>query len=64
LMSYFPELSAKQVKEIIMKSSRKYDLKVNQPGSDNKVSFKNLSITGGVVDAYEAVKMALEIAKK
>jgi cell wall-associated protease len=64
LMSYFPELSAKQVKEIIMKSSRKYDLKVNQPGSDNKVSFKNLSITGGVVDAYEAVKMAVEIAKK
>jgi len=61
LMSYFPELSAEDVKEIILKSSIKYtDKEINKPGSRNgqTIKFGELSVTGGIVNAYEAVKMA------
>lgn len=58
LMSYFPELSALQVKDILLKSTRKFDnLKVQKPGGGN-VEFSQLSSSGGLVNAYEAVKMA------
>ncbi len=58
LMSYFPELTALQVKDILMKSTRKFDnLKVQKPGGGN-VEFSHLSVSGGLVNAYEAVKMA------
>lgn len=58
LMAYFPELTAEQVKDILMKSSRKFDnLMVQKPGG-GKVNFNQLSISGGLVNAYEAVKMA------
>jgi subtilisin family serine protease len=58
LMSYFPELTAVEVKDILMKSTRKFDnLKVQKPGGGN-VEFSQLSVSGGLVNAYEAVKMA------
>jgi cell wall-associated protease len=58
LMSYFPELTALQVKDILMKSSRKFDnLKVQKPGG-GRVEFNQLSASGGLVNAFEAVKMA------
>jgi cell wall-associated protease len=58
LMSYFPELTALQVKDILMRSTRKFDnLKVQKPGG-GKVEFSQLSASGGLVNAYEAVKMA------
>lgn len=59
LMSYYPELTAFQVKDIITKSSRKFDnLKVTKPGKEELVEFKDLSISGGLINAYEALKMA------
>jgi cell wall-associated protease len=59
LMSYFPNLSAVEVKDILTKSTRKFDnLKVQKPGSKELVSFTELSSSGGLVNAYEAVKMA------
>ena len=67
LMSYFPELSTKQIKEIILKSVVTYKHKVYVPTqSENKgmISFKKLSITGGVVNAERSVKLALKYAKK
>jgi cell wall-associated protease len=58
LMSYFPELNAVQVKDIILKSTRKFDnLKVQKPGG-GKTDFSQLSMTGGLVNVYEAVKLA------
>lgn len=60
LKSYFPYLTAVELKEIIMKSSVKYYNLVNLPGSkDQKVSFDSLSISGGIVNLYEAVKLAM-----
>ena len=58
LRSYFPTLSATQVKDIIMKSSTPINEKVIKPGSDEKVPFKELSRSGGTVNAYNAVKLA------
>jgi subtilisin family serine protease len=64
LMSYFPNLTATQVRQIIVQSTIKYKgLKVDRPGEDEKdqeklVAFDELSKTGGVINAFEAVKMA------
>lgn len=58
LRSYFPTLSAKETKEIILQSAHKLNENVKLPGSDKVVPFSDLSVTGGYVDAYEAVKLA------
>ena len=60
LLSYFPDLSATELKDIIMKSSRQLDgLKVLKPGTlDEMVALEKLSVSGGIVNAYEAVKLA------
>lgn len=60
LMSYFPDLSATQVKDILRQSTRKFDgLKVTKPGTKDVVPFEELSSTGGMVNVYEAVKLAM-----
>jgi cell wall-associated protease len=56
--SYFPELTALQVKEIIEGSAIINDTMVKKPGSDEKVKFSDLSKTGGMVSAYNAVQKA------
>lgn len=60
LLSYFPGLSAADVKDILMKSVRTFDgLMVVKPGTkDEMVDFSELSASGGIVNAYEAVKLA------
>lgn len=60
LLSYFPDLNADQLKDILMKSVRKLDgIKVTKPGTfDQEVNFSKLSKSGGIINAYEAVKMA------
>ena len=67
IMAYYPELSAAQVKEVIVKSAVKMDLEVNLPGAseeDDMVKFKDLSKTGGLLNAYEAVLLAEKMTKK
>ncbi len=62
LRSYFPSLTAVQVKDILMKSSYKPDVMVRKPGRSNqKVSFSGLSRSKGLLDAYEAVRMAIRM---
>jgi subtilisin family serine protease len=64
IMSYFPDLSARQVKDILVQSVRKFEgLQVKKPGGDELVAFSDLSITGGLVNAVEAVKLAEEMSK-
>ena len=59
LLSYFPELTAEQLADIIKQSAKKVDIEVAVPGEESKkVKFSELSMTGGTVDAYEAVKLA------
>lgn len=60
IMSYFPHLKAEQVREILRQSTRKFDgLKVTKPGSKDAVPFEQLSSSGGMVNAYEAVRLAM-----
>ena len=59
VMSYFPSLSAVEVKDILVKSVTSYkDQKVTIPGKEDETRFDELSQSGGVVNAYEAVKLA------
>ena len=68
LMAYFPDLSATDVRDILLESSVRYgDRMVPQPGAPSPtgdpapvVPFGTLSVTGGVVNTYEAVRLALE----
>jgi len=68
LLSYYPHLTAVQVKDILLKSSIKYVTeKVNMPNEEGKeqmVEFGKLSNTGGVLNIYEALKMAESMKPK
>ena len=65
IRSYYPKLSASQVKHILMNSGTMINFDVIKPGSRSrekptgeKVSFSELSVSGRVVNAYNALKMA------
>lgn len=59
LMAYFPDLTAADVKQIVLDSAVRFgDRVVPTPGQGPRVPFGTLSVTGGVVNAYEAVKAA------
>lgn len=66
LRSYFPELTAIQVKEIILNSAVKFEQVVRVPGRGEvkKASFNSLSVTGGIANLEEAVKLALTVKGK
>ena len=65
IMSYFPDLTAQQVKSIIEQSSTKLpDIKVSKPGTDEVVHLSELSTTGGIINAYAAVKLAEKISSE
>jgi subtilisin family serine protease len=66
IRSYYPNLTAKQVKKIMEKSVDKdyKNQKVKQPGADKtEVKFSDLSVTGGVVNLYNAILMAEKMSK-
>jgi subtilisin family serine protease len=63
--SYYPTLTANQIKDIIMQSSVKIKGKVILPGNRKiKVNMTDLCKTGGIVNAYEALKMAEAVVNK
>lgn len=69
LLSRFPSLHAAQVKEILVRSSRHYEgLLVERPRKQSgrevheQIAWENLSISGGIVDAEAALKMATNTA--
>ena len=64
LRSYFPDLTAQQVKEILLTSSVKQKLRVVKPGSSEQVPFAQLSTSGGLVNVYNAVRMAQTVKGK
>ena len=64
LKSYFPSLSMKEIKQIMLETSSKYKgTQQMLPGSDQKVDFASLSVNGGVVNVKNAVKKCLELEK-
>ncbi len=60
LKSYFPNKSMKEITEVILKSSRSYKgVQQTHPATKAMVDFGTLSVTGGVVDLYNAVMMLM-----
>ena len=62
IFSYFPKLSAKKVKEIILESGIDIDLNIENLG-DNK-HFKEYSKSGKLVNAYNALILASRSKRK
>jgi cell wall-associated protease len=59
IRSHYPELTAAQVREILMASVVKVDRQVIRPGTrDEMVAFSELCVSGGVVNAYQAMELA------
>lgn len=60
LLAYYPSLTPAQVKDIIMQSSTKFpNQNVVRPGEGGgNVPFAQLSVSGGVVNVYNALRLA------
>jgi subtilisin family serine protease len=61
LKGYFPQLTAVQLKQIILQSVVPYHTQVYRPGSKTLVDFATLSKTGGIVNLYTAVQLASQL---
>ena len=61
IKGYFPDLTAAQLKDILMKSSRNYGDLAVKTKELGRVKFSTLSKTGGVIDAYNAFMMAKDM---
>jgi len=60
LFSYFPDLTAVQIKNILMESTIKQSQMVVKPGTDDeKVPFASLSVTGGILNVEKSFEKAL-----
>ena len=59
LKSYFPQLTPQDIKRIILQSAAPLHTTVYKPGTRQLVDFASLSKTGGIVNLYEAVKLAV-----
>ena len=66
--SYYPKLTASQVKHIIMNSGIEFHKEVIKPGSKSsdqeKINFDQLSVSGRILNAYNALLMAEKISTK
>lgn len=64
IKSYYPDLTAKQIKFIIEQSVTKIDFPVTKPKSGGKkVAMTELCRMGGIVNAYDALLMADKMSK-
>lgn len=61
ILSYYPELKPHQVRDIIMKSVTKVNHKIrykNERDENVRVNFSEICVSGGIVNAYNALKLA------
>ena len=64
LKSYFPELSMKDIRSIILESAVECKKEVIKPGTDGEMTdFRTLSREGAVVDVYKAVELCIKRTK-
>jgi len=69
--SHYPKLSASQVKHILMNSGTLINIDVIKPGSQTEenpdgelISFSELSVSGRIVNAFNALKLADSMVNK
>jgi subtilisin family serine protease len=58
ILSYYPALSAEQVKYVIEKSATAPQIDVTVPGTTKHTKLSDISKSGGIINAYEAIKLA------
>ncbi|RYF99661.1 MAG: peptidase S8, partial [Chitinophagaceae bacterium] len=61
ILSYYPHLTPAQVREILIRSVTKINRKVkytNERGESVRVPFADITLSGGIVNAYNALKLA------
>lgn len=58
LRSYFPQLKAAEIKQIIHQSATKPTFQMNKPGTKESVLMSELCKSGGIVNVLEAVRLA------
>ncbi|MEJ7778519.1 MAG: S8 family peptidase [Daejeonella sp.] len=60
IRSYYPQLTAIQVKDIIVNSVTKVEqkVKIKEDGGSSKVPVGQISVSGGIVNAYNALLLA------
>jgi hypothetical protein len=58
LKSYFPKLTAVQLKKVIEESVTKINEPVRKPGTSEMVPMTDLCKSGGIINAYNAIKLA------
>jgi subtilisin family serine protease len=64
ILEYYPSLTPEQVKYCIEKSAEHPQVKGKKPGSDNElVNLSELSKTGGIINAYGAIKLASTLSE-
>jgi subtilisin family serine protease len=70
IMAYYPELSAQQVRQIILDNTIKYpNQQVSVPSEGNpqdaqQTDFAELSVSDGVVNVYKALQAAEQMSRK
>ena len=64
LRSHFPELTAKQIRSIILESANPIRQNVIKPGSEEMIPFDQLSTSGGTVNAAKAFELAMKTKGK
>ena len=64
VLEYYPKLSATQLKYVIETSAQAPGVQVKIPGTDSLVYLSDISKTGGIVNAYEAIKLASTLKGK
>ncbi|RZL42062.1 MAG: peptidase S8 [Pedobacter sp.] len=61
ILTYYPALKPFEVRDIIMKSVTKVDHKIkykNEKGENVRALFADICVSGGIVNTYNAIKMA------
>lgn len=62
IRSYYPNLKASQVKQILMQSGTPLNFDVKVGAKQEKIPFAESSVSGKIVNAYNALKMAEEMS--
>lgn len=62
IREYYPNLKAGQVKQILMQSGTPLNLEVLVDAKRTKIPFSEASVSGKIVNAYNALKMAEEMS--
>ena len=61
ILSYYPNLNAQQLKYIILNSAAKPDVNAINPGDEASVPLADISVSGGIINAYEAINWPMRL---